>query len=103
MVKKITNNDMGEALKSEIALVDFSAEWCGPCRMLAPVLEEVSEEFAGKVDFFNADVDENDELALRYKVMNIPALVILKNGEITDRSVGFLAKEKLREFVDGNA
>ena len=101
MVKKITNNDMSEALKSEIALVDFSAGWCGPCRMLAPVLEEVSEEFAGKVDFFNADVDENDQLALRYKVMNIPALVILKNGEIADRSVGFLAKEKLREFIQG--
>ena len=99
MVKKITNNDMSEALKSEFALVDFSAGWCGPCRMLAPVLEEVSEEFAGKVDFFNADVDENDELALKYKIMNIPALVILKNGEITDRSVGFMAKEKLREKI----
>ncbi len=99
MVKKIENNDMNEALGSSLALVDFSATWCGPCKMLAPVLEEISEEFAGKLDFYNADVDANDGLALKYGIQNIPALVIFKNGEIADRSVGFLPKEKLKEFV----
>ncbi|MDE7266785.1 MAG: thioredoxin [Lachnospiraceae bacterium] len=99
MVKKIENNNMSEALESSLALVDFSATWCGPCKMLAPVLEEISEELTGKLDFFNADVDANDELALKYGIQNIPALVIFKNGEIADRSVGFQSKEKLKAFV----
>ncbi len=99
MVKKIENNNMSEALESSLALVDFSATWCGPCKMLAPVLEEISEEFAGKLDFFNADVDANDELALKYGIQNIPALVMFKNGEIADRIVGFQSKEKLKAFI----
>ena len=99
MVKKIEKNDMNEALGSSLALVDFSATWCGPCKMLAPVLEEISEEFAGKLDFFNADVDANDELALKYGIQNIPALVMFKNGEISDRIVGFQSKEKLKAFI----
>ena len=99
MVKKIEKNDMNEALGSSLALVDFSATWCGPCKMLAPVLEEISEEFAGKLDFFNADVDANDELALKYGIQNIPALVMFKNGEIADRIVGFQLKEKLKAFI----
>ena len=99
MVKKIDNNNMDEALGSSLALVDFSATWCGPCKMLAPVLEEISEEFAGKLDFFNADVDANDELALKYGIQNIPALVMFKNGEIADRIVGFQSKEKLKAFI----
>ena len=61
-----------------VVVVDFFATWCGPCKMLAPVLEEVSEEYAGKVNFFNVDVDENPDLAMQYKIMNIPALVVLK-------------------------
>ncbi|MCD8037627.1 MAG: thioredoxin [Lachnospiraceae bacterium] len=99
MVKKISNNDMSEALESGLALVDFSAGWCGPCKMLAPVLEELSQELDGKLGFFNADVDENDELALKYGIRNIPALIVFKNGEPAERSVGFMPKEKLKEFI----
>ena len=102
MVKKIENNNMSEALESSLALVDFSATWCGPCKMLAPVLEEISEELTGKLDFFNADVNANDELALKYGIQNIPALVIFKNGEVADRSVGFQSKEKLKAFVNAH-
>lgn len=102
MVKKIENNNMSEALGKDLALVDFSATWCGPCKMLAPVLEEISEEFASKLDFFNADVDANEELALKYGIQNIPALVIFKNGEIADRSVGFQSKEKLKAFINAH-
>ena len=102
MVKKIENNNMSEALESSLALVDFSATWCGPCKMLAPVLEEISEELTGKLHFFNADVDANDELALKYGIQNIPALVIFKNGEIVDRSVGFQPKEKLKAFINAH-
>ncbi|MBQ8136048.1 MAG: thioredoxin, partial [Clostridia bacterium] len=68
MIKEILNNDMDAALKEGVAVVDFNATWCGPCRMLGPVLEELSEEMAGKVAFYGCDVDENSELAGQYGV-----------------------------------
>ena len=95
MVKKISQNEFNEVTASEVAVIDFSATWCGPCKMLAPVLEEVSEEYAGKVNFFNVDVDENPDLAMQYKIMNIPALVVLKKGEKVDTQVGFAPKENI--------
>ena len=67
MVKKISQNEFNEVTASEVAVIDFSATWCGPCKMLAPVLEEVSEEYAGKVNFFNVDVDENPDLAMLFE------------------------------------
>ena len=72
MVKKITNNDLNEAKKGA-AVVDFSAVWCGPCQMLAPVMEELSEELSGKAEFYNADSDENMGLAQEYRIVSIPA------------------------------
>ena len=99
MVKKVDQSQFDEVRKSKAAVVDFSATWCGPCKMLAPVLEEVSEEYAGKVDFFNVDVDENPDLAMQYKIMNIPALVVLKKGEKVDTQVGFAPKENIVEFI----
>ena len=99
MVKKVDQSQFDEVRKSKAAVVDFSATWCGPCKMLAPVLEEVSEEYAGKVNFFNVDVDENPDLAMQYKIMNIPALVVLKKGEKVDTQVGFAPKENIVEFI----
>ena len=99
MVKKISQNEFNEVTASEVAVIDFSATWCGPCKMLAPVLEEVSEEYAGKVNFFNVDVDENPDLAMQYKIMNIPALVVLKKGEKVDTQVGFAPKENIVELT----
>ncbi|MGN0395307.1 MAG: thioredoxin [Coprococcus sp.] len=100
MVKKITNNNMDEAKASKIAVVDFSAKWCGPCNMLAPVLEELAEEMKGKVDFYNADVDSNMKLASEYGIQNIPALVIMKNGDVVSRTVGFQPKNALMNFIN---
>ncbi len=98
MVTKITNNDMSKALQADIALVDFSATWCGPCKMIAPVVDELSEEMK-EVAFFNADVDENDELAGKYNIMNIPALIVLKKGEVAAQTVGFQPKESLKQLL----
>ena len=96
---ELNNEDFNEEIKDKLVLVDFYATWCGPCKMLAPVLEEVSEEYAGKVNFFNVDVDENPDLAMQYKIMNIPALVVLKKGEKVDAQVGFAPKENIVEFI----
>lgn len=100
MIKKINNSDMTEAKNSKVALIDFSAVWCGPCKMLEPVLEDLSEEMAGQIEFFSADVDSNMELAQRYRIMNIPALVVLKDGEQVGMTVGFQPKQELKKFLE---
>ena len=100
MVNVISNNDLSEAKKENLALLDFSATWCGPCSMLAPVLKELSEELAGEVAVYSIDVDQNPQLAAEYKIMNIPALVLLKDGEKAGVTVGFQPKESLKKFIE---
>ena len=102
MVEKIYDNNMDEALESKLALVDFSATWCGPCQMLAPIIEELSDELDGEVDFYNADSDENMELAQEYDIHSIPALLLFKNGEVVARAVGLRAKEAIKSVVEAN-
>ena len=102
MVKKISEKEFAEVKEKEVAVIDFSATWCGPCRMLAPVLEEVSEELAGSVTFYNIDVDENPDLAQQYNITSIPALVVLKNGEKQDVKVGFQPKEAIISFIESH-
>ena len=99
MVKKITNNDLNEAKKGA-AVVDFSAVWCGPCQMLAPVMEELSEELSGKAEFYNADSDENMGLAQEYRIVSIPAVIVLKDGVEVARTVGFQPKDAMRSFIE---
>lgn len=101
-VKKITDNNTTELDAAKVALLDVSATWCGPCKMIAPVVEELSEEFAGKVEFYNADADENPELTRKLRVMSIPNLVIMKEGKVTARQVGFQSAEALRAWVEAN-
>lgn len=100
MVKKISENEFNEVQEKAVSLIDFSATWCGPCKMLAPVLDEVSEEMKDSVSFFNIDVDENPNLAEKFGVSSIPALVILKNGEKADMQVGFQPKAGIVNFIN---
>ena len=79
MITKITNNDLTEANAKELAVLDFSAQWCGPCKMLAPVLEAVAEELPDAA-FYSIDVDENFALAQQFRVSSIPCVVVLKQG-----------------------
>ena len=101
MVHKTEQNNMQDALKAKVAVVDFSATWCGPCKMLAPIMEELSEEMAGQVEFYNADTDENMDLALANKVTSIPALFLLRDGQIVDRMIGFQSKQALKNWIGG--
>ena len=102
MVKKISEKEFAEVKEQNIAVVDFSAVWCGPCKMLAPVLEEVSDQLGDKVAFYNVDVDDNPDLARSFGITNIPALALLKKGEKVDMHVGFAPKDGIVSFINSN-
>ena len=99
---KITaENFENEVLNSDKpVLVDFYADWCGPCKMLAPVLHEVAEEHADEVKVGKINVDEQMELALRYKVSSIPLVVLFRGGEPVAKSVGYCAKEEIEAMLN---
>lgn len=102
-VKIIKGDDASELEASKVALLDVSATWCGPCKMIAPVVEELSGEFEGRVEFFNADAEENPALAKKLRVMSIPNLMIMKEGKVVARQVGFQGAEELRAWIEANA
>ena len=86
-------------LAKEPVLVDFWATWCGPCRMLAPVIEEIANEYAGKVKVGNVNVDDERELALEYGVSSIPTVMVFQNGEVKQTSVGYRPKEEIEQLL----
>ncbi len=81
-------------------VVDFWATWCGPCRAIAPIIEELAQEYDGKLVVGKCDVEENDDLAMEFGIRNIPTLLFFKNGEIVDKHVGAATKSKLQEKFD---
>lgn len=90
-----------EVIKSDIpVLVDFFATWCGPCGALSPIIEEIAEEYAGKVKVGKVDVDEQPALARKFRVMSIPALLFFKNGEVYQTIVGFRPKEQIVPYLE---
>jgi thioredoxin 1 len=93
-----------DVLKSaEPVVVDFWAEWCGPCRMIAPALEEIAGQVGDKVKIVKLNVDENPNTAAKYGIMSIPTLLMFKNGEISSRQVGAAPKQKLQQWITGAA
>lgn len=86
---------------SEPVVVDFWAEWCGPCRMIAPALDEISGQVGDKVKIVKLNVDENPNTAAKYGIMSIPTLLMFKNGEISSRQVGAAPKQKLHQWISG--
>lgn len=93
------SNDISKGL----VLVDFWATWCGPCKMIAPVLEELDQELDGKFNVVKLDVDQNQETAAKYGIMSIPTLVLFKDGVQVDKTVGFQPKEALAQFIQKHA
>ena len=89
-----------EVLQSEIpVLVDFYADWCGPCKMMGPIIEQLASEYEGKVKVGKINVDNSPESAAKYRVMTIPTIILFKNGEPTETTVGVVTKEKLEGFL----
>ena len=82
-------------------LVDFWAQWCGPCRMVAPVVEELAEEYEGRISFCKVDVDQNPKIASKYGIMSIPTLILFKDGKPLSNIVGFRPKAELERSLDG--
>ena len=96
-----TNTTFDGLLQDEkLVIVDFWAVWCGPCRMIGPILEEISEEMADRVTVVKCNVDDWEDIAMRYRSMNIPTLLFFRNGEIVDRHVGAAPKAALVEKIN---
>jgi len=90
---KVLNSDLP-------VLVDFGAPWCGPCRMIAPIFEELSQEYDGRVVFAKMDTDENPATPTRYRIMSIPTLMLFKDGQVADTIIGLRPKEALKALLD---
>lgn len=102
MVTEVTDENFEqEVIKSDLpVLLDMWAPWCGPCRMVAPVVEKLSEKYQGKVKFYKLNVDENPRTAARYRVMSIPTLMLFKNGEVVDTVVGAVPERILEPKIN---
>jgi thioredoxin 1 len=101
---KVTDDSFdADVLKADsLVLVDYWAEWCGPCKMIAPLLDEVAKDYDGKVRVVKVNVDENQEITAKYGIRGIPTLKLFKNGEEVATKVGALSKSQLTAFLDNN-
>ena len=100
-IKEISSENFDqEVLESDIpVLVDFWAEWCGPCKQLAPTVEDVANEMIGSIKVCKMDVDSNQDIAVQFGVRSIPTLLIFKNGEVASTQIGAISKQQLEEFI----
>ena len=100
MIHIENSNHFEEVVLEGVTLIDFHATWCGPCRMLAPIIEEIDEEYSEKVKVAKLDVDECGDVASRYGINAIPALLVFKDNQLVKTSVGFIPKEDIKNLLD---
>ena len=101
MAMEINNNNLADLLAvDQPVVIDFWATWCGPCRTITPIIEELAEEYAGKVNISKCDVEENDDITMKYGVRNIPTIIFLKGGQLVDKQVGACQKAALVEKIE---
>lgn len=100
MVKEINDAAFNEAIKNGIVIVDFWASWCGPCKMLGPVIEELSEELGDKADFLKLNVDDNPVTANVFRISSIPTVIVFKDGKIAETLVGFRPKAAIKSILE---
>jgi thioredoxin 1 len=99
-MKIVDNNEFKSEIENGVTVVDFFATWCGPCKMLAPVLEGLSTEMEGKAKFIKVDIDQSLDLANQFQISSVPTMVIFKDGQKVEQLVGFLPKEKIQQAIE---
>ena len=99
-VKEINDNNFAEEVKEGLLMIDFWAPWCAPCRMVAPILDELSDDFSGKATIAKVNVDENPAVATEYAVTSIPTMIIFNKGELVERVVGAKAKQSYTDLLN---
>jgi thioredoxin len=100
MAKIVNSAEFNNEIKDGVVVVDFFATWCGPCKMLAPIFEELSTEMEGKVKFIKVDVDQCPDISMKYSVASIPTIIVFKDGKNVNTTVGFVPKERIKEIVE---
>ena len=101
MEKVVTNTNISEILAgSQPVMIDFWAVWCGPCRMLSPTVDEIAGEYEGRAVVAKCNVDDADEVAMQFRIRNIPTLLFFKNGELVERLVGVVSKKEITSILD---
>lgn len=102
MALEFTDTNFEETAMSGVSVVDFWAEWCGPCRLITPIIDDLATEYERKASIGKVNVDDNPQLSLKYGVRSIPTILVLKDGEIVDRHVGTLTKAALADKIEAH-
>lgn len=101
MAKVVTNTNISEIISgAQPVMIDFWATWCGPCRMLSPTVDDIAEEYEGRAVVAKCNVDDADEVAMQFRIRNIPTLLFFKNGELAERLVGVVSKQEIAAVLD---
>ena len=104
MAKVVTNTNFQELIEGDKpVMIDFWATWCGPCRILSPTVDEIADEYADKITVAKCNVDDAEEIAMQYRIMSIPTLIFLKNGEVVDKRVGVVSKDEIVSIINSIA
>lgn len=102
MVAEINGSNFEELIKEGISVVDFWAPWCGPCRMLSPVIDELAEEMSGKINVFKCNVDDSPDIPSKFNIMGVPTLILFKDGKLVAQRSGMAPKKIIQEWIESN-